>query len=72
MMILKDVQQLNFNRRSFFIQLYILYQKIVASIPTFQIFGWILCIVIEYRIHVVYLIKKVSTYTSYKKTHFEL
>ena len=45
-----------------------------AVIPTFQIFGRILCIdvIFEYIVHIVYLIKmKVLTYTLYNE-HCEL
>lgn len=74
MIIIKDVQQLNFNCWSCFIKLYIQYSKNFGSVSTFQIFGWVLCIsiVFEYRVQVIQLMKmKVLIYRSYKE-NFEL
>ena len=38
-MILENIQQLDFNRWAFFIQVYIQFQKIVASVPLFKLFA---------------------------------
>ena len=53
-----------------FHSVYVQYQRIVAGIPCFQIFGRIpfVASVFEYHIHAVYLIKiKVLTNTSYQQ-----
>ena len=73
LVILKNVQQPCFRQSSSFIQFYMSNLNIDASIPTFKIFGWVLCLTIafEYWVHVSYLIKrKVLIFTS-NKVNFE-
>ena len=60
-MIIENIQLLDFNRWAFFIQVSIWYQKIVASVPNFQTFSWILCsfTVFKYQVYLLYF--EVST-----------